>query len=233
MIYITGDTHGDMDIKKLNTKNFPEGKELTKEDYVIILGDFGFLWKLQEDRNEKYWKNWLNEKPWTTLFLDGNHENHDRLNDLDVIDKFGGKVGHVTDSIYHLKRGELYSIDNKSILTIGGATSVDKKYRKEHISWWSGETLNYQENNKVVDLFGTEVDIILTHTGPQQFVTEFNKSLNRWFEPKCSVSDLLDSLYDNIKFKSWYAGHMHPDGFWTSENDNRFTFIYNDIFNIS
>ena len=44
MIYITGDTHIPIDIKKLNTKNFSEQKTLTKEDYVIICGDFGGVW---------------------------------------------------------------------------------------------------------------------------------------------------------------------------------------------
>ena len=40
-IYVTGDTHIPIDISKLNMREFPEQKELTREDYVIILGDFG------------------------------------------------------------------------------------------------------------------------------------------------------------------------------------------------
>ena len=32
MIYITGDTHGEIDISKLNSKNFPQGNSLTKDD---------------------------------------------------------------------------------------------------------------------------------------------------------------------------------------------------------
>lgn len=43
-IFITGDTHGSYDIQKLARKNFPEGKTLTKDDYVIICGDFGCVW---------------------------------------------------------------------------------------------------------------------------------------------------------------------------------------------
>lgn len=44
MIYVTGDTHGCLDVKKLSIKNFKEQKSLTKEDYVIICGDFGLTW---------------------------------------------------------------------------------------------------------------------------------------------------------------------------------------------
>lgn len=42
VIYITGDTHGDWR-SRLNHYVFPEGDTLSKDDYVIICGDFG-LW---------------------------------------------------------------------------------------------------------------------------------------------------------------------------------------------
>ena len=43
-IYVTGDIHLNHDSAKLNSTFFPEGKILTKNDYVIICGDFGFIW---------------------------------------------------------------------------------------------------------------------------------------------------------------------------------------------
>ena len=81
-VFITGDLHGNIDIKKLNSKNFPEGNSLTKEDYVIICGDFGLVWN--NSAEELYWRKWLDEKPWTTLFVDGNHENFNLLNDYPI-----------------------------------------------------------------------------------------------------------------------------------------------------
>ena len=78
MIYITGDIHGDIDIRKLNYKNFPDQRTLSRLDYVIICGDFGFPWGYQnrtgENAEDSYWLNWLDRKPFTTLFIDGNHE---------------------------------------------------------------------------------------------------------------------------------------------------------------
>ena len=73
MIFITGDTHIPLDISKLNSDKFPQQKELTKNDYVIICGDFGGIWYGNEKDN--YWLNWLEKKNFTTLFVDGNHEN--------------------------------------------------------------------------------------------------------------------------------------------------------------
>lgn len=43
-IFVTGDLHGQIDIRKLNKRNFPIQEELTKEDYLIIVGDFGLVW---------------------------------------------------------------------------------------------------------------------------------------------------------------------------------------------
>lgn len=82
MIYVTGDLHGHIDISKLNTKNFPEQKYLTKKDYVIICGDFGLIW--DNSKQELYWRKWLENKNFITLFCDGNHSNFDLLNQYPV-----------------------------------------------------------------------------------------------------------------------------------------------------
>ena len=42
MIYVTGDTHGDFE--RFREDIFPEQKTKTKDDYVIICGDFGGVW---------------------------------------------------------------------------------------------------------------------------------------------------------------------------------------------
>ena len=74
MIYITGDTHGGF--QRFGMKYFPNQKTMCREDYAIIAGDFGGLW--DDSPRETYWLDWLEERPFTTLFVDGNHENFDR-----------------------------------------------------------------------------------------------------------------------------------------------------------
>ena len=57
MIYVTGDCHGDY--RRFNTAVFPEQKEMTKDDVVIILGDFGLVWDYSgENKTEKYCKKY-------------------------------------------------------------------------------------------------------------------------------------------------------------------------------
>ena len=78
MIYITGDCH--CNFERFNTENFPEQKEMSKDDYVIICGDFGLVW--DNGGEDIWWRKWLEQKPFTTLFVDGNHENFDLLYEL-------------------------------------------------------------------------------------------------------------------------------------------------------
>lgn len=54
MIYITGDCHNDF--SRFSIDKFPIQKEMNKNDYVIIAGDFGGVWTFEEENNqEKYW----------------------------------------------------------------------------------------------------------------------------------------------------------------------------------
>ena len=85
MIYITGDCHGDYD--RFRDDIFIESKEMTKDDYVIICGDFG-LWNESKDQDERL--DWLTSRPFTTLWVDGNHENYDLLSTYETEMWHGG-----------------------------------------------------------------------------------------------------------------------------------------------
>ena len=69
MIYVTGDCHADF--TRFNTKIFPEQYGMTKDDYVIICGDFGGVWnRFEENKYEKHWMDWL-ENCLLQLFFGG------------------------------------------------------------------------------------------------------------------------------------------------------------------
>lgn len=208
MIYLTGDTHGNF--SRFTTANFPAGPSLTKKDIVVILGDFGLFWSTRDQSNSSYWAWWLGEKPWTTLFIDGNHENFDLINDLPEVDMFGGKVGVAGDSIYHLKRGQLYNIDGNSIFTLGGAGSIDKDMRTEGLSWWAEENISKEDienSEQVLNSVDWKVDYIFTHTIPNSVMPEFGI-----FNNIDSNSYLLEDIRLQMQgFKHWYCGHMHRE----------------------
>ena len=222
MIYITGDTHNPLDISKMNTTLFPQQAEMTKEDYVIILGDFGLYW--HEDKTFRHWHKWLQEKPWTTLWLDGNHENHDWLNSMEVSEWHGGKV-HKDGSIIHLMRGQVFEIEGQSFWVLGGADSTDKEYRREGISWWPQEVPSWAEFNEAVDNLekvGNKVDYILTHTCPIDLIRPMFHLNPIGYS---TVEKALQLIYNhNPEFKRWFFGHWHQ-----SRDFSKFTCLYNRV----
>jgi len=124
MIYITGDTHSDF--SRFEEDRFSIQTEMTKDDYVIICGDFGEIWNyITESIHEKQLLDLLDSKNFTTLFVDGNHENYTRLYNYPVEEWHGGKVHKIRNSVLHLMRGEIFDIDNKKIFAFGGARSHD------------------------------------------------------------------------------------------------------------
>ena len=120
-IFITGDTHGDF--IRFKKKIFYEQAELTKDDCVMIAGDFGGIW--DGSAEERHWLDWLEAKPYTTLFVSGNDENFDLLARYPVEDWHGGQVQRVRPSVIHLMRGQVYEIQGKTFFTMGGGQSHD------------------------------------------------------------------------------------------------------------
>lgn len=222
MIYITGDTHIPIDSDKLLPENFPKGSMLDENDYLIILGDFGGVWDRKSEEHAK-WIKFLSSRRYTTLFVDGNHENFDLLNSYKVESWCGGKVHHIAKNVIHLMRGQVYNIDKTSIFTFGGGFSKDKDRRIPHISWWSEEMPSaeeYDEGMKNLKKAGFMVDYILTHTAPlsviSRFFTPFGEvKLNRYL----SEVDRLTS------YKKWYFGHVHED----VAVDDRHVAVYDKI----
>lgn len=207
MIFITGDTHIPIDISKLNTTNFPEQKNLTQDDYLIILGDFGLYW--HKDKTYEHWRKWLQEKPFTVLWLDGNHENHEWINNMHVTEWHGGKV-HEDGNIIHLMRGQIYNIEGKKFFVMGGAASTDKECRKEGISWWPQEVPSFKDEEEAFNNLEKEqwkVDYILTHTCPFEFI----KTMFNVLPINDNTTNFLQEIYKNVDFKEWYFGHWHVD----------------------
>lgn len=221
MVYVTGDTHGSIDIKKLTTKEFPQQKSMTKDDFLIICGDFGCVW--DDSKDDLYWRKWFNDKPFTTLFVDGNHENHKLLAMFPVVERFGGKVHQIKPSVFHLMRGEIYNIDGAKIFCLGGASSHDKWCRTQDVSWWEEEIPSKAEFDHAVDSLekaNWSVDYIITHCAPKGV----QQRLATWYEND-PVTSLLQLIDENTKFKHWYFGHYHVD----VTVDKRHTALYQKV----
>ena len=224
MIYITGDTHIPCDISKITTKKFPDSKKLSKSDFLIICGDFGGVWN--NNNEELYWRKWLNNKKFTTLFIDGNHENFNLLREFEIVDFCGGKAHKISESIYHLMRGQIYEIEGNRFFTFGGASSHDKEYRVMDKNWWEEELpsereLDYAKTN--LEAVGWKVDYIVTHCAP----TSIQQIINSSFETD-KLTNFFEILKEKATYKKWFFGHYHID----KTIEERFCCLFNDIFQI-
>ena len=97
-IYVTGDIHG-YPIRLSDESLKENGIPLSKNDKLIVCGDFGLPW--YGDKEEECCLDWLEAKPFEILFVDGNHENFDLLYKLPVEERYGGKVRKLRKNIFH------------------------------------------------------------------------------------------------------------------------------------
>ncbi len=226
MIYVTGDCHGDF--SRFEKERY---SNLTKNDYVIICGDFGGIWhdKMIPRQEKKNLKD-LSKKSFTTLFCDGNHENFNRLNKYPIIKWHGGKVHKITNSVFHLIRGEIYEIEGKKIFVFGGAESHDikdgivnineynkiEKLKKKHaafrirnVNWWDLEMPqkeDFENGLKNLEEYNFKVDYIVSHCAP----TSIQNYINKYY-PINQLTDYLEEIKEKVIFKKWYFGHYHKN----------------------
>lgn len=234
-IYITGDTHGGIDEAKLYSRYFKDSKKCTKEDYLIILGDWGYIFEYNPsdvESDEKFLaveklhiRNKLvserklldymfTNKKYNTLVVLGNHENYDRIKKFPVVDKFEGKVRKINDSVFILMRGEIYTIDGYKFFAFGGAESMDKAFRQEGISWWRDEECTPEQEEYALENLekhGNEVDFILTHTCSVSTLNELFQMNYVYSRQYDAQNKFLERVKQKVDYKYWFFGHMHKD----------------------
>lgn len=228
-IYITGDKHGDFSFLNL----FCEFNKTTKNDILIILGDSGINYYVKDNQLNirNYTMQIINDMPITLLCINGNHEERPKnLDDFEKIKMFDGDIWRhkeYKNILFFNQYGE-YTINNKKILVIGGAYSIDKEYRlRKNYNWFNSEQLTKEEMNDVINISkNKKYDYVLTHTCPIS-IEPFDlyiSSINQKDVDK-SMEKLLYDVYNNIDFKKWYFGHFHDD----RNMHNKFTMLYDKI----
>lgn len=227
-IFLTGDLHGRIQ-RLVEFNNLTTN--LTKEDIVIVLGDFGVFWNDEEGARASL--RTLGKLSFTTAFVDGNHEDFPLIQKLENVTFWNeGYAGIMPGGTIHLLRGEIYKIANKTIGIMGGANSVDKHRRIEGRSWWNSEEItdeDIQMFEASVDKFNLQkVDYVLTHDCPSSMVPQvaLYSGING---AKISPSQLqLEKILNLVDYDNWFFGHWHID----QSFDNRMNCLYERIVEI-
>ncbi len=226
MVYITGDTHGNFNrIKKFCAEN-----NTTKNDVLIILGDAGINYNL--DVQDEYLKLRLSTLPITLFCIHGNHEERpENIPTYQTSTFFNGEA--YTEAKYpnliFAKDGQVYNINDKKCLVLGGAYSIDKDYRIAcGAEWFESEQIpddKKREIEKHLEQYDWKVDYVLTHTCPYNtrpthlFLCGVDQST-----VDSSMEVWLQKIADKLDFKRWYFGHFHGD--WVND---KYTMLYTDF----
>lgn len=240
-IWITGDCHGNF---SRFTRKQREKLNIKPDDYVIICGDVGLLWA--DDKEFQYNLKFFETVPFTILFVAGNHDNYNMIEQYPLSNWHGGKVRQIIqDKVIYLERGQVYNIEGKSFFCLGGASSHDiedgildrnadnfrgrlktlKRLKKKHYrilneSWWSQELPTEEELISALEVLQNvddKVDYIITHCCSSR-VEELlgHKDHDRL----TGFFNYIDAFVD---FKHWYFGHYHQD---CVMSDEKHTVVY-------
>ena len=226
MIYITGDTHADFrrfTEKQRNQLPF----ELTEKDMVIVCGDFGLLWS--KDKTLDYNLDWMSRLPFKILWVAGNHENYDMIEEYNLEEWCEGKVRHILrDKIIYLERGQVFKIEGKNFFSFGGASSHDVQggildiedsdytekrvaaiksglpYRVKGISWWEQELPTedeMREGIKNLERVDWKVDYVITHCLSSGMKGKLEESFCGGLFGRVYETDILTDYFEELEEK--------------------------------
>lgn len=208
-----GDVHGLYG--KLNT--FISKKQ---PDIILQCGDFGYFPK---EFNKSYMDTMGNKRTWHVdiknqdtkiYFAPGNHEDHWALRDR--------TTNELWPNVFYMPRGTVRMLpDGRNVLFFGGAASIDKAYRTYGYDWFPEEMITQKDIYQLPDV---KIDIVITHTAPNEFVIKDPRISDRIFKDTCR--DALSYVLNKYKPKRWIFGHFHTyqtglynDCYWTALGD--------------
>jgi DNA repair exonuclease SbcCD nuclease subunit len=204
-IVLCGDIHGAFNKLRYDVNRLHE------DAYIIQVGDFGMGFQKPNyykdhafpDLNEV-----LEKKNCHLYVIRGNHDDPSYFSQTNNPFDFS--------NITLLSDYSELNLLGKSILLVGGAVSVDRRFRHEGKSWWSDEDFNL----KLEDQFpykDRQYDLVVTHTRPGVCgAFKGFDNIKYWCDQDPDLkndlideSQQLDYLYEHTKPKNWIYGHFH------------------------
>ncbi len=193
-IIVVGDLHGQFgQLNRLIAETKP-GIVLSVGDFGWYPRDFNTLYKDSTGRLRR-WNVEFKNKTTKVYWAPGNHEDWWSLNDL--------TDNEVFPNIFYMKRGSTLVLpDGRTVLFMGGAYSIDKKYRTLGRDWFPEETITQADIENLPD---TNVDMVISHTAPNEFnVVDYHEEYGH--DPS---RDALSYILEKYHPKRFVFGHMH------------------------
>jgi len=182
--------------------------------HIISVGDLGigFKYKKEYEYNlAKKLDEYFKERNITFYGIRGNHDNPYF---------FKGKNRICCDNFELIEDYTVVEYNGKKIQFIGGAISIDRLARREGISYWSGEHVNFNKDKC------EKVDILVTHTAPSWcFPQQFNELVYGWaredkqlLEELTNERGIMNEMFELCAPTFHLYGHFHSS--WTENINN-------------
>lgn len=207
-VLTAGDWHGNTRWARAVIDLIPELLPGEANPVILHAGDFG-IWP--GGNGNAYLKNVTNalaEHNAELWFVDGNHEDHDRL----ARERWGhqpDEAVRITRNVTWLPRGHRWTWHDRSWLAMGGATSVDRPARAPGVSWWPDEAITIEQATDACD--AGPADVMVTHDCPDGVPLNLPRPAPAWWElgPAEAHRELLRRIVDTVR-PSWLIhGHYH------------------------
>lgn len=220
-VVLVGDTHSDATFVS-NVNRFARDNEAPT---VVQLGDFGHNFDRNVLASITAFLDRDEANQW--LWLDGNHDHHDYIEEVILKDEHSwtSPVSHFHDRMFYCPRGSTTTLGDTKVMFLGGAYSIDKEYRKAHVSWWPQEMIRPKDmENAFQNKEG--VTVMFTHDVPPNaalspLLHDFGYKVD---SASRSNRDALAAVVDVVHPDRLYHGHYHhrydghyvaPDGWVT------------------
>lgn len=214
-ILFAGDIHGDT--KHLGWV-FSEARNVDA-DQIIAVGDYGYWPHYGDGQSFLDLTQALADGGTPFAWLDGNHENHDLL-DQKVQQQPWWHDGDLpqpiptlqSDNFLYLPRGTVLDLDGVRLLAYGGAWSVDWMHRKAHVTWWEQELVDLDHLEGIGHAVG-QVDILATHECPSGPAISYKDDLATSVRQRQYIGHLVDLVQPQLTV----SGHHHVRETWVDE----------------
>jgi len=117
----------------------------------------------------------------------------------------------------------MVEVAGERVLCVGGAVSVDRRFRKVNSSYWLDEEISFKYYDSVFSFPSEDpepiITILATHSAPRKYVNAYIKkedwvkisfNLDKKLTLDCDREDkILERIYSNVDAPKWIHGHYH------------------------
>ena len=146
------------------------------------------------------------------VFVRGNHD------DTNALARFTAKAQEqdlftsegfvpVREQVFYAPNGLRWNWEGVSFAALGGAASVDKKFRVENKSWWADECVADSDVDAVIE--GGRVDVLVMHDIPQQVYVPDDSGLKFDLRESLMNQALLGRAVGAVRPQWMFSGHFH------------------------